>query len=38
MIAWLVTWLWQGLALVASVSLVLRLGRRLDAGTRYVCW
>lgn len=36
--AWLLTWLWQGLALVAAVSLAVRLTRRGDAGTRYVIW
>jgi len=38
MIAWLLTWLWQGLALVALISLGVGLGRRIDARARYAIW
>jgi beta-lactamase regulating signal transducer with metallopeptidase domain len=38
MIAWLLTWLWQGLALVALISMGVGLGRRIDAKARYAIW
>lgn len=38
MIAWVLTWLWQGLALVAAVSLFVGLFGRVSAGTRALVW
>ena len=38
MTAWLLTWLWQGVALAVSLSIALRLLPRVNAATRYVLW
>jgi beta-lactamase regulating signal transducer with metallopeptidase domain len=38
MTAWLLTWLWQGVALAVSLLLVLHLLPRVNAATRYVLW
>ena len=36
--AWLLTWLWQGVAVALVVSLLLRAARKLNASTRHVIW
>ena len=36
--AWLFTWLWQGVAVALVVSLLLRAAQRLNASTRHVIW
>jgi beta-lactamase regulating signal transducer with metallopeptidase domain len=36
--AWLLTWLWQGLALTLAVSVAFRMVPRLNAATRYGIW
>jgi hypothetical protein len=36
--AWLLTWLWQGVAIALVVSLLLRTARRLNASTQHVIW
>jgi len=38
MTAWLLTWLWQGVALVGALWLVLRFLPRVNAATRYLLW
>ena len=38
MTAWLLTWVVQGVALVAAVAIMLRLLPRLNAATRYAIW
>jgi beta-lactamase regulating signal transducer with metallopeptidase domain len=38
MTLWLLTWLWQGLALAFGVSAALRLFPRVNASTRHVIW
>jgi len=38
MTAWLLTWVWQGMALALGVSLALRCVRRLNAATRHIIW
>ena len=38
MTAWLLTWLWQGLALVLGAAMLLRSLPRLNGATRYVVW
>jgi beta-lactamase regulating signal transducer with metallopeptidase domain len=38
MTVWLVTWLWQGLALTALVAVAVRPWPRLNAATRHVIW
>jgi beta-lactamase regulating signal transducer with metallopeptidase domain len=38
MTAWLLTWLWQGLALTLLVAGTLRLFRRPNAATRHLVW
>jgi beta-lactamase regulating signal transducer with metallopeptidase domain len=38
MTTWLVTWLWQGLALTVGVRLAFRLMPRLNGATRYWLW
>jgi beta-lactamase regulating signal transducer with metallopeptidase domain len=38
MTAWLLTWLWQGLALTALVAAAVRPWHRLNAATRHVIW
>jgi beta-lactamase regulating signal transducer with metallopeptidase domain len=38
MTTWLLTWLWQGLALTVGISIVFRSLPRLDAATRYLIW
>src|SRR6185295_11574739 len=39
MTVWLLTWLWQGLALTTLVALVMRLeSRAINAPTRHVIW
>ena len=37
MTAWMLTWLWQGVALTLTVALVLK-AKRLNASTRHVIW
>jgi hypothetical protein len=37
LIAWLATWLWQGLTLTLLVTLALRVGR-VNAASRYMLW
>lgn len=38
MTAWLLTWLWQGSALIAGVAVALRCASRLNAATRHLIW
>jgi beta-lactamase regulating signal transducer with metallopeptidase domain len=38
MTAWLLTWLWQGLALTAVVAVALRCAPRLNAATKHLIW
>jgi beta-lactamase regulating signal transducer with metallopeptidase domain len=38
MTAWLLTWLWQGLALTAVVTAALRCMPRLNAATKHLIW
>jgi beta-lactamase regulating signal transducer with metallopeptidase domain len=38
MTAWLLTWLWQGLALTAVVAAALRCTPRLNAATKHLIW
>ena len=38
MTAWLLTWLWQGSALVAGVAVALRYTPRLNAASRHLIW
>jgi len=38
MTAWLLTWLWQGVALVIGLSVILNFLPRVNAATRYVIW
>ena len=38
MTAWLLTWVWQGLALTLGVAIALRCVRRPNAATRYLVW
>ena len=38
MTAWLLTWVWQGLALAFGVAIALRCVRRPNAATRYLVW
>jgi beta-lactamase regulating signal transducer with metallopeptidase domain len=38
MTAWLLTWLWQGIAVAAGVSIAFRLLPRVNAATRYAIW
>lgn len=38
MTAWLLTWLWQGLALTAVVAAALRWLPRLNAATKHLIW
>ncbi len=38
MTAWLLTWVWQGLALALGVAIALRCVRRPNAATRHLVW
>jgi beta-lactamase regulating signal transducer with metallopeptidase domain len=38
MTAWLLSWLWQGMAVVVAVSAGFRLVPRINAATRYLIW
>jgi beta-lactamase regulating signal transducer with metallopeptidase domain len=38
MTAWLLTWLWQGVALAAGVAVALRCVPRLNAATKHLIW
>ncbi len=38
MTAWLLTWLWQGLALTAVVAVAIRCAPKLNAATKHLIW
>ena len=38
MTAWLLTWLWQGVALAVGVAVALRCAPRLNAATKHLIW